>query len=153
MSNIITPDTQEKQQEGDSVEAAAELTHNEVQRIAGALADLHELEDQKIITPTTEARKRGLREYLSNSFIKFGPQFLGAWFSLKGEYEPLIGVLAMVFKRVDGNVKYMQFQEAAARQRQLKAEADATAAAHAAAVAPTPSPEAQAVREQVEGKV
>lgn len=141
MSQIITPESnQATKPQGDGTEAAAELTHNEVNRIAGALADLHALEDQKIVTATSEAQKRGLREYLANSFIKHGPHFLGAYYTLKGEYEPLIGTLAILFKRVDGNINYMRVQEAMHRKAQVEAAA-------AAGTLPTPSPEAAALKE------
>lgn len=141
MSNIITPENQgNTQPELDETQPAAELTQREVERIAGALAQLHELEDQKIVTPTSEAQKKGLREYLSNSFIKFGPQFLGAWFTAHGEYGPLVDALSLIFRRVTANVDRMRMQEAAHRAAQVKAQAEA-------GTLPKPSPEAAKLKE------
>jgi hypothetical protein len=92
-----------------------ELTPQEANRIAHALAQLHELEDAVIATPTSDAQKKGLREFIANSFLKHAGTFLGCYFTVKGEYEVLVNALALAFRRVDGIRNQMALQEAAHR--------------------------------------
>jgi hypothetical protein len=128
MSLIITPGQPEKAPEqNDTTENIGEvLDINVATRIAGALDNLNQLEAQTILTPTAEATKRALKQFLNNSFQKHGGELLGAFFSLKGEYEPLIGTLAILFRRVTGTINHMRQQEAANRAAQAKAvQADA----------------------------
>jgi DNA phosphorothioation-dependent restriction protein DptG len=103
-----------------------ELTPQEANRIAHALAQLHTLEDAVIATPTSDAQKKGLREFIANSFLKHAGTFLGCYFTVKGEYEVLVNALALAFRRVDGIRNQMAIQEAAHRAA-VKAEQEKSA--------------------------
>lgn len=146
MSNIIiTPDskpapsTAPEKQEVSHVE---QLTKAEAERLLGAFARLHELEDTKIVTPTSEAEKKGIQIFLSKSFHRIGPQLLGSYLTLKGEYEPLVLTFSLFFRRVLGNVNAME--QRAHEQEQARLEAVRAEAAKNGP--PTPSPEATALK-------
>lgn len=123
MSLIIQPgqSTPEPVKEA-SDEIGEVLDINVATRIAGALDHLNQLEAQTVLTPTSEATKRALNAFLTNAFRKHGSELLGAFFSLKGEYEPLIGTLAILFRRVNGTINHMRAQESAHREAVLKAQ-------------------------------
>lgn len=152
MSNIITPDsakqgspsTGPKQEQSPQVE---QLNKYEAERLLGAFARLHELEDSKIITPNSEAEKKGTQAFLVNSLLKVGPQLLGSYLTLKGEYEPFVLTFSLFFRRVLANVNLM---EAQAEQHE-KARLEAVRAEAAKNGPPTPSPEAAALKAKVEG--
>lgn len=116
MSNVIIGAPAEATNE--EQEQFEPLSPQVARRIAHAVARLHELEDQKIATPTSDAEIKGLREFVNNSFQRYAPELLGAYFTVKGEYEVLVNVLAVVFRRVDGFRDQMRFQEAAQRAAQ-----------------------------------
>lgn len=119
MSLIIQPGQQPADPVKDESDEIGEvLDINVATRIAGALDHLNQLDTQVVLTPTNEATKRALTAFLNNSFRKHGPELLGAFFSLKGEYEPLIGTLAILFRRVSGTINHMRAQESAQRAKQ-----------------------------------
>lgn len=126
MSLIITPDqpTPENAAPETADEIGESLNIDVVTRIGGALDHLRQLESQAIATPTSEATKRALREFLFKSFTRHGSELLGAYFTLKGEYEPLIGTLSILFRRVNATINTMHRQEAAHRAAQVKAQAN-----------------------------
>ena len=140
MSQIIVPGQAAQTPEvADENNIGEELNIHVVTRIAGALDQLQQLEAQSVVTPTSEAQKRALRAFLTKSFLAHGSELLGAYFSLKGEYEPLIGTLAILFRRVTGTIDTMRRQENAARLR-AQAEAKAAEAPAQAEQSPTPAP-------------
>jgi DNA phosphorothioation-dependent restriction protein DptG len=110
----------------EELQPSQELTPQEANRIAHALAQLHTLEDAVIATPTSDAQKKGLREFIANSFLKHAGTFLGCYFTVKGEYEVLVNALALAFRRVDGIRNQMAIQEAAHRAA-VKAEQEKSA--------------------------
>lgn len=144
MSNIITPDSKAPStaKEEPNATQVEQLNKYEAERLLGAFARLHELEDQKIITPNGEAEKKGIKLFVTNSFLKVGPQLLGSYLTLKGEYEPLVLTFSLFFRRVLTNVNMMEFQtqqREAERLAAVKAEAEKNGP-------PVPSPEAQALK-------
>lgn len=146
MSQIITPSgapAGQPQQPTDEENIGEQLDINVATRIAGALDQLNQLESQTVVTATGEATKRALRIFLSKSFQRHGPELLGAFFSLKGEYEPLIGAVAILMRRVNATVNHMRAQEQAQRvamQKAIEAQnKEAAPAQEAAAPAPAPS--------------
>lgn len=120
MSLIIQPSQSAPEDETNEVGEVLDI--NVATRIAGALDHLNQLDLEKVVTPTSEATKRALNAFLSNAFRKHGGELLGAFFSLKGEYEPLIGTLAILFRRVNGTINHMRQQESANREAALKAQ-------------------------------
>lgn len=152
MSTIITPDSVNKQAPPSTGNAEQVISHveqlskHEAERLLGAFARLHELEDTKIITPTSDAEKRGIQAFLSNSFLRIGPQLLGSYLTLKGEYEPLVLTFSLFFRRVLTNVNMME----ARAQEQEQTRLEAVRAEAAKSGPPTPSPEAAALRVKVD---
>lgn len=147
MSTIITPDSvkQAPPSTGNAEQVIShveQLSKHEAERLLGAFARLHELEDTKVITPTSDAEKRGIQAFLSNSFLRIGPGLLGSYLTLKGEYEPLVLTFSLFFRRVLGNVNAME----ARAQEQEAARLEAVRAEAAKTGPPTPSPEAAALK-------
>lgn len=69
----------------------------EVLKIGEAYTRFVELRNSKIKTASTDAEMAGLTEYLANVFINHVPCFLGPWFVVRDEYEPLVnGFTAMM---------------------------------------------------------
>lgn len=104
------------------------LTAEGFNELASALARLHDIKNRKpdglILTRDKKNEARELTEeaqslvgFLSENFIAYGQEFLGAWVTLKTEYEPLINGLVPAFRRVAATVN------AQAQQAQLAAQA------------------------------
>lgn len=123
MSLIITDSTSTPTNDAaaDENNVGDVLDINVATRIAGALDQLNQLDAQKVLTPTTGATKRALEGFINQAFRKHGGELLGAFFSLKGEYEPLIGSLAILFRRVNATINHMRAQESAHREAVIKA--------------------------------
>ena len=79
----------------------ARLSHKTANELAGALQRWTELRNAKIKTPTTDAELAGLTEYMATTLITHSSDLLGAWFVVRAEYEPLIGVLTNIKARLD----------------------------------------------------
>lgn len=97
------------------------LTRQEVVQLGGALQRLEELASYEVKTAAHEAEIRGLHEYLANTFLNHAKEFLGAWFTLRNEYEPLLSVFGTVALRVSNIIAATR---ANAESAQAKAELD-----------------------------
>lgn len=78
------------------------LDFKSANEIAGAFARLSELQGGTILTSTTEAELRGLKDYLSTALLNHAAEFLGCWFTVRQEYEPLLKAFSSVAYRVQG---------------------------------------------------
>jgi len=76
------------------------LTFEICNQIAGSLARLEEIAAYSIQTAAHQAEIRGLHEFLANTFINHGAEFLGCWFTVRREYEPALKAIAQVAYRV-----------------------------------------------------
>lgn len=78
------------------------LTQQDAIEIAGAVARLDEIKNLSALSQTKqiEAEACGLVEFLSKKFIDNAGEFLGCWFAVRLEYEPLIRGLAPVLRRL-----------------------------------------------------
>ena len=76
------------------------LTFEIANQVAGALQRLEELAAYEIKLPAHEAEIRGNHEFLANTFINHGAEFLGCWFTVRREYEPALKAIASVAFRV-----------------------------------------------------
>ena len=94
---IIKPD-----QETPPVEEPTRLTSEGAQRLAGALAQLEEVRGRKIVQPGDDKIIKGLETFITNNFLKYANDFLGAWFTVQTEYNPLVLSIARVLRRTDG---------------------------------------------------
>jgi hypothetical protein len=148
MSNIITPDSVKASSAAQEKETqqVEHLNKYEAERLLGAFARLHELEDQKVITPNFAAEYKGIQLFITNSLLKVGPQLLGSYLTLKGEYEPFVLTFSLFFRRVLANVNMMEAQSEQhekARLAAVRAEAEKNGP-------PAPSPEAAALKAKVD---
>lgn len=143
MSQIITPNSDKAPSTApEKVSQVEQLNKFEAERLLGAFARLHELEDKSIITPNGEAEKKGIQLFVTNSLLKVGPQLLGSYLTLRGEYEPLVQTFSLFFRRVLANVSMMEAQaeqHEKARLAAVRAEAEKNGPL-------TPSPEAAALK-------
>jgi len=75
------------------------LSQKEATELAGAFARLQELGGNKIITTESAAEKRALDKFLSEGMTRHANEFLGCWFAVRHEYEPLVGIVASIIRR------------------------------------------------------
>jgi hypothetical protein len=94
------------------------LNQDEATKIAGAFARLHELKSAVIKTDTANAEQKGLQEYLAAAMVEHASEFIGCWFAVRNEYEPLIGLVARISQRVSGINETQRIQLAAAQPKQ-----------------------------------
>lgn len=85
-----------------------------IEQLAAQLNRLSELSQHKIISRNDEAEKAGIHAFLAEHFVVFGSELLGCWYTVRGEYEPLLRVITAVTARVAGQLE--QVREVAAAQ-------------------------------------
>jgi len=78
------------------------LTYKLAEELGGALDKLEELAQTKIKTKESEAEERGLKAFVAETATHNLQELLGCWFTIRREYEPLLNVLAVMTKRVQG---------------------------------------------------
>lgn len=78
------------------------LSHEEANKIGGAIARLAELNEKKLVDSNTAAEKRGLESYLQSALVQHAGEFLSCWFVVRHEYEPLVSVFAAMQRRITG---------------------------------------------------
>lgn len=61
-----------------------------------------ELRNTTIKTSANDAEMAGTVEYLSHALLEHANEFIGCWFAIRNEYEPLVGILSAVSERVVG---------------------------------------------------
>jgi hypothetical protein len=81
-------------------QSAGPLTFEIANSVAGALSRLEELAAYSVKLPAHDAEIRGTHEFLANTFINHGAEFLGCWFTVRREYEPALKAIAQVAFRV-----------------------------------------------------
>lgn len=86
------------------------LSQQTVNTLAGAVAQLVDLESRTIAQPNDEALKRELRNHIAKVFLKHSQEFIGCWFTVRIEYEPLCHTIAHVLGHVDG-IRQRRFQQ------------------------------------------
>jgi hypothetical protein len=77
-----------------------ELNQARFMEIAGALAEYRELEGKTVLSPSTEAKLKGNKEFLANAFTVHAEEFLGAWHTVHLEYAPMLKHFAHIAERV-----------------------------------------------------
>lgn len=80
------------------------LSYKKAEELAGALSRLHELAETKITTKESNAEAAGLKRFVADEAPKHLNEFLGCWFIIRREYEPLLNTLAIMAKRVQAIV-------------------------------------------------
>lgn len=76
------------------------LGEDQGQKAIMAIRRLHELSKQTITTPTIDAEKAGLINFINNTVIAHADELLACWSAVRYEYEPFVGSLSLVFDRV-----------------------------------------------------
>lgn len=89
------------------------LTKQKVSELAGAFARLQELSQSTISTPTSEAEKKGLTEFVGQILFEHAPEFIGCWFTVRQEYEPLLNIFAVAGRRIAGINAQINSQQSA----------------------------------------
>jgi hypothetical protein len=98
-----------------SNEKTPNLTQQEMQQLAEAYARFSFLRNATIKQAKDDAEIRGLTEHMARTFIDHASEFIGCWFGVRNEYEPIIGLVAQVAERVCA-VRAQHAQRAAAQQ-------------------------------------
>ena len=93
-----------------------QLTFKQAEELGGALARLAELGDSKIITKENEAERNTLQRFVTTTAVECLPDLLGAWFTVRRQYEPLLLAISGVVHQVGGIIARQQ----AALQEQAK---------------------------------
>ena len=75
------------------------LTREKCARLAHAIRRLHILEGQTVATAQRDAEIRGIKALLLSEMTKYAHEFVGSWFVLHDEYDPLCESLARLFNR------------------------------------------------------
>lgn len=116
------------------------LNFDSVAEIAGALGKLQELRAFTLKSPENEVEARGLAEFLTNSFLNHGEEFLGCWFTVRREYEPFLKAVSSIAYRVRG-VMAAVVEQTNANGEQIveRTEADTQAAIQSRAQQPEPA--------------
>lgn len=78
------------------------LTPAEFDKMGHAFTRLQEIKEATIKHPNDEAEVAGILDFLSNTFISHGGEFLGAWAAVRNEYEPLCNAVSHLFDHVQG---------------------------------------------------
>lgn len=94
----------------------APLTKEEAAKLGGAFQRFTELRAKAVKTEAEVAELTGLSEYLAITLIDHAAEFIGCWFAVRDEYEPILGLLARVGQRVSGITAMQQAAYNAAQQ-------------------------------------
>jgi hypothetical protein len=95
------------------------LTQEGANRIAGALAQLNDINTRAIIHPGDAKLKEELTKFVTNNLFRYADELLGCFFTVRVEYEPAIVALARVLQRVDG-VRQQWFAQQAAMEQAMQ---------------------------------
>jgi hypothetical protein len=90
------------------------LSQEQAMQLAQSYARFEFLRNATIKQPKDDAELRGLTEFMARTFIDHASEFIGCWFGVKNEYEPMLNIFAQMFNRVTG----IQAQHAALVQAQ-----------------------------------
>lgn len=99
----------------------ATLTQEQAMQLAQSYARFEFLRNATIKQPKDDAELRGLTEFMASTFIDHASEFIGCWFGVKNEYEPLLNIFAQALNRVDGIRAQHQAAVQAQRESQVGA--------------------------------
>lgn len=99
------------------------LDRKTAEQMIAALHTINNIENNPdyVKQPDDDIQLKGLKEFLSNSFIRHSSEFIGAWVALASEYIPLVNGFAALQRRVS---QMNQYQESNAKQQQPIATAE-----------------------------
>jgi len=99
-------------------QAGARLSMQIVNNLASAVAQLVDIESRTVVQPNDDKLKRELRQFIANIFLKHKEEFIGCWYTVRNEYEPLCNTVANVLSHVDG-IRQQQYQQRRAFEKQM----------------------------------
>jgi len=114
---IITPENKTPTAQQDSAEDPR-LSMQTVNNLASAVAQLVDLESRSIVQPNDDKLKSELRKFISNTFLKHSQEFIGCWFTVRVEYEPLCQTISHVLGHVDA-IRQQRYKQQREVERQL----------------------------------
>lgn len=117
MSKIITPAPTQEETPAPSpiVTSLNRLTLERAQEMHQLLSDYRKFKDQTLHTRESDAAREGTTAALMAMLLEYAPELLGAWVTIKEEYEPLCNGINKIFQRIDTNrFAHMQRLQAAA---------------------------------------
>jgi hypothetical protein len=82
------------------------ITRQEIQQLGENYARFVYLQNATIKQPKDDAEIAGLVSYLGRFFIDHASEFIGSWFAVRNEYEPLIGLVAAITRRASGLIAH-----------------------------------------------
>lgn len=112
MSEIIIPENPAPApapESGQNPAAETRLSQQTVNTLAGAVAQLVDLEERAVVQPNDDKLKKELRQFIANIFLKHSQEFIGCWFTVRIEYEPLCQTIAHVLGHVDA-IRQQRYQ-------------------------------------------
>ena len=119
-NKIITPENPAPQPapQAENEAEPSRLTQQVVNSLAGAVAQLVEIESRAVIQPNDDKLKAELRKFIANIFLKHSQEFIGCWFTVRVEYEPLCQTIAHVLGHVDA-IRQQQYKHRRELEKQL----------------------------------
>lgn len=91
------------------------INREQITQLSEAYARFVFLRNATIKQPKDDAELRGLTEFMAQFFIDHASEFIGSWYAVRNEYEPLIGLITQIARRAHGLMKH---QDALAEQQQ-----------------------------------
>ena len=84
-------------------------------KIGGALARLHELTHKSIVEKDDAAERRGNEQFLNRALLEHAHELLGAWFTIRNQYQPLIQGFACLVSQADGVIARIKSAQEASK--------------------------------------
>jgi hypothetical protein len=78
------------------------LTPEIASQIGGAIAELQVMNEIRIVTQESEAKKAGLQSFLNRALAEHADELIASWFAVHLEYEPLIHGFVGLMSRSSG---------------------------------------------------
>lgn len=120
-SKIITPSSGSGAPEAVKEQDApveTRLSHQTVNTLAGAVAQLVDIESRVIKQPNDDKLAKELKVFIANTMIKHSQEFIGCWFTVRVEYEPLCQTIAHVLGHVDA-IRQQRYKQQRALEAQI----------------------------------
>lgn len=116
--NKIIPASNSADPTKESAEQETRLSMQAVNTLAGAIAQLVDLESKAIVQPNDDKLKKELKNFIANTMVKHSQEFIGCWFTVRIEYEPLCQTISHVLGHVDA-IRQQRYKQQREVERQL----------------------------------
>ena len=112
------PKNPESTTDGQDTPAQARLSRPVVETLAGAVAQLVDINERLIKQPNDAKLSAELQKFIATTFLQHAQEFIGCWFTVRLEYEPLCQVVAHVLGHTDA-IRQQRYQQARALEKQF----------------------------------